>query len=204
VPPGSPEPTTLRQVWAVVGMFIAETQEPEFGWGPGRHEGSVNKKLAETKDPQVRYKRQYRPKNEDVAGMPHRGTVVMAKSLTCNAVAYIRVSTGKQAKSGLGLEAQIEAIGAFAKSEGYRLTGRSRSMKPARERMRLTGARSSRRPLRRLKRPATDHRFQTRPAEPGRAFHLGADGSQGALHRHGVRQRRRSVCVAPVCRLGAE
>jgi DNA invertase Pin-like site-specific DNA recombinase len=34
----------------------------------------------------------------------------MAKGLTGNAVAYIRVSTGKQAKSGLGLEAQIEAI----------------------------------------------------------------------------------------------
>lgn len=32
-------------------------------------------------------------------------------------------STGKQAKSGLGLEAQIEAIRAFAKSEGYKLTG---------------------------------------------------------------------------------
>jgi DNA invertase Pin-like site-specific DNA recombinase len=47
----------------------------------------------------------------------------MAKSLARNAVAYIRVSTGKQAKSGLGLEAQIEAIRAFAKSEGYKLTG---------------------------------------------------------------------------------
>jgi DNA invertase Pin-like site-specific DNA recombinase len=34
----------------------------------------------------------------------------MAKNLTGNAVAYIRVSTGKQAKSGLGLEAQTEAI----------------------------------------------------------------------------------------------
>ena len=42
----------------------------------------------------------------------------MAKGLTGNAVAYIRVSTGKQAKSGLGLEAQIEAIRAFAKRLG--------------------------------------------------------------------------------------
>jgi DNA invertase Pin-like site-specific DNA recombinase len=40
----------------------------------------------------------------------------MAKNLTGNAVAYIRVSTGKQAKSGLGLEAQTEAIRAFARS----------------------------------------------------------------------------------------
>jgi hypothetical protein len=48
-------------LWAAIGMELAE-KEPEFGWGPGRHEGSVNKKLAETKDPQVRYKRQYREK----------------------------------------------------------------------------------------------------------------------------------------------
>ena len=40
-----------------------------------------------------------------------------------NAVAYIRVSTGKQAKSGLGLEAQTEAIRAFAKTEGYKIAG---------------------------------------------------------------------------------
>jgi len=47
----------------------------------------------------------------------------MAKNLTGNAVAYIRVSTGKQAKSGLGLEAQTEAIRAFAKTEGYKIDG---------------------------------------------------------------------------------
>jgi DNA invertase Pin-like site-specific DNA recombinase len=47
----------------------------------------------------------------------------MAKNLSGNAVAYIRVSTGQQAKSGLGLEAQIDAISSFAKAEGYELTG---------------------------------------------------------------------------------
>jgi DNA invertase Pin-like site-specific DNA recombinase len=47
----------------------------------------------------------------------------MAKNLTGNAVAYIRVSTGKQAKSGLGLEAQIENIRSFAKAEGYKIAG---------------------------------------------------------------------------------
>src|SRR5262249_52773050 len=46
-----------------------------------------------------------------------------AKGKTGNAVAYIRVSTSKQAKSGLGLEAQTEAIKIFAKAEGYRLVG---------------------------------------------------------------------------------
>jgi DNA invertase Pin-like site-specific DNA recombinase len=47
----------------------------------------------------------------------------MAEGLTGNAVAYIRVSTGRQAKSGLGLEAQIEAVRAFAKAEGYKIAG---------------------------------------------------------------------------------
>jgi DNA invertase Pin-like site-specific DNA recombinase len=37
------------------------------------------------------------------------------------AVAYVRVSTQGQAKSGLGLEAQRDAIAAFAKTEGYRI-----------------------------------------------------------------------------------
>jgi DNA invertase Pin-like site-specific DNA recombinase len=35
------------------------------------------------------------------------------------AIAYIRVSTGKQGKSGLGLEAQQEALARFAQAEGY-------------------------------------------------------------------------------------
>lgn len=37
------------------------------------------------------------------------------------AVAYVRVSTQGQAKSGLGLEAQQDAIAAFAKTEDYRI-----------------------------------------------------------------------------------
>ena len=46
------------------------------------------------------------------------------KVKTGNAVAYIRVSTTKQAKSRLGLEARADAIAAFAKAEGYRIVGR--------------------------------------------------------------------------------
>ena len=33
-------------------------------------------------------------------------------------ISYIRVSTGKQGKSGLGIEAQREAIARFAAAEG--------------------------------------------------------------------------------------
>jgi len=37
------------------------------------------------------------------------------------AIGYIRVSTAKQGRSGLGLEAQQEALRRFAQSEGYSL-----------------------------------------------------------------------------------
>src|SRR5262249_32706215 len=39
-----------------------------------------------------------------------------------SAVAYFRVSTREQGKSGLGLDAQREAVERFARSEGYTLT----------------------------------------------------------------------------------
>src|SRR5688572_14553419 len=37
------------------------------------------------------------------------------------AIAYVRVSTDKQGRSGLGLQAQQEAISAFLQREGYQL-----------------------------------------------------------------------------------
>jgi DNA invertase Pin-like site-specific DNA recombinase len=37
------------------------------------------------------------------------------------AIAYIRVSTARQGKSGLGLEAQQAALARFAEAEGYNL-----------------------------------------------------------------------------------
>jgi DNA invertase Pin-like site-specific DNA recombinase len=39
------------------------------------------------------------------------------------AIPYFRVSTGKQAKSGLGLEAQQAALSRFAEQEGFELAG---------------------------------------------------------------------------------
>ena len=39
------------------------------------------------------------------------------------AVCYIRVSTQKQARSGLGLEAQQSALAAFAQTEGFAIVG---------------------------------------------------------------------------------
>jgi Resolvase, N terminal domain len=71
----------------------------------------------------------------------------MAKGLTGNAVAYIRVSTGKQAKSGLGLEAQIEATRAFAKAEGYKITVTFEEHERGKGADGFTGAASRRGPL---------------------------------------------------------
>lgn len=45
----------------------------------------------------------------------------MATNITKTAVAYIRVSTAQQGKSGLGLEAQKAAIAKFAEAEGIEL-----------------------------------------------------------------------------------
>jgi DNA invertase Pin-like site-specific DNA recombinase len=38
-----------------------------------------------------------------------------------NAIAYTRVSTAKQGRSRLGLEAQLGALARFAETEGYNL-----------------------------------------------------------------------------------
>ena len=43
----------------------------------------------------------------------------MARTKGTKAVAYVRVSTAGQARSGLGLEAQADAINRFAEAEGY-------------------------------------------------------------------------------------
>jgi len=39
------------------------------------------------------------------------------------AIAYYRVSTARQGKSGLGIEAQKAAIHRFAEAEGFELSG---------------------------------------------------------------------------------
>jgi DNA invertase Pin-like site-specific DNA recombinase len=52
-------------------------------------------------------------------------------------VAYVRVSTGAQGRSGLGLEAQRELIARFAQANGLRSSPNTRRLKAARARMRL-------------------------------------------------------------------
>jgi hypothetical protein len=44
LPIEAPEPPTLQALWADVGMYLAEQNEPEFQWGPGRKLGSKSRK----------------------------------------------------------------------------------------------------------------------------------------------------------------
>ena len=74
--------------------------------------------------------------------------VLEATGQAMQAVAYIRVSTQGQGRSGLGLEAQREAIARFAEAEGYEVAETFKRSRRARARMRSTADRSSRPPSR--------------------------------------------------------
>jgi DNA invertase Pin-like site-specific DNA recombinase len=50
-------------------------------------------------------------------------TILMEMGRMASLISYLRVSTGKQGKSGLGIEAQREAIARFADAEGVLLAG---------------------------------------------------------------------------------
>jgi DNA invertase Pin-like site-specific DNA recombinase len=65
--------------------------------------------------------------------------------MTKPVVAYIRVSTARQGRSGLGLEAQQAAIGRFCETEGFEVVAEHVEVERARERTRSAGGRSWRR-----------------------------------------------------------
>ena len=60
-------------------------------------------------------------------------------------VAYYRVSSQKQGRSGLGLEAQRKAVAAFASAEGFEIIANTPRSKPAKVLMRSNAGPNSRR-----------------------------------------------------------
>jgi hypothetical protein len=59
------------------------------------------------------------------------------------AIAYLRVSTQRQRRSGLGIEAQRSSIARFAKAEDFTIIGEFVEAEPARARTPWTGDRNS-------------------------------------------------------------
>jgi len=55
-------PATLEILWADIGMYLAERDQPEFQWGPGRRPGSENKQLAAQPNKDAQRKRRQRAK----------------------------------------------------------------------------------------------------------------------------------------------
>jgi len=118
-------------------------------------------------------------KNEVHKNGPPEG--VMAGSI----ITYCRVSTARQGRSGLGLEAQREALERFAVSESLEIvrefveveTGKGAD---ALDRRPQTTSRS---PRRGAPSQMPGGRGEARPSQPRRSLHLRAHGRARAIHR---------------------
>jgi len=108
--------------------------------------------------------------------------------MNSNAIAYIRVSTDKQGRSGLGLESQRKAIEDFCVTEVLNLrdtyveveTGKgARCAGPAT----AAGGRIAYR----LDVSCAHHRGPARSFEQGCPFHFQPDVQKGAVRGHGAR-----------------
>jgi hypothetical protein len=56
------EPRTLEILWADIGQYLAERDQPEFLWGPGRRPGSRSRRLSQSVTPAAIRKRRQRAK----------------------------------------------------------------------------------------------------------------------------------------------
>ena len=114
--------------------------------------------------------------------------VVISSYMNSNAIAYIRVSTDKQGRSGLGLESQRKAIEDFCATEGLNLrdtyveveTGKGAD---ALDRRPQSGGRIAYR----LDVSCAHHRGPARSFEQGCPFHFQPDVEKGAVRGHGAR-----------------
>ena len=100
------------------------------------------------------------------------------------AIAYVRVSTAQQGRSGLGIEAQHAALARFAEAEGYDLVETFEEVETGKgERCARSSAAAIGRAQASAPAQGSDHRGQARSAEPRRPLHQRADDPQNALHR---------------------
>src|SRR5258708_5829978 len=117
-----------------------------------------------------------------------------------SAISYLRVSTGRQGKSGLGLEAQRDAIAHFAKSQGFDIiaehveveTGKGADALDRRPKLATALAQAKR-----ARAPVIV--CQTMPPVSRRSLYIRSNGAQGALHRRRTRGRRRSLHASHLC-----
>jgi hypothetical protein len=113
-------------------------------------------------------------------------------------ISYIRVSTGKQGRSGLGIDAQRDAIARFAAAEGREVLAEFVEVETGKGADAL-----DRRPMlaealtkaRKIKAPGRE----ALPTISRRAVHLRPDGQASAVHRDRAWSRRGPVHAAPVC-----
>src|ERR1700758_2570499 len=99
-------------------------------------------------------------------------------------IGYIRVSTDKQGKSGLGLEAQREAVARFAAAEALEVAGEFIEAE-----RRVGQASATRGSAAEGQTDQGPHRcVETRPVEPRCAFHFGPDVQTRSVRRRGARQ----------------
>jgi len=156
-------------------QFGPAIRSPAF-WAQGRYALLRNPSL------------QQHEKCNDIAQMVDSSRAqTVACSCMDRAVAYYRVSTRQQQRSGLGIEAERAAVERFAPSREH----------PDHRRVRRSRSRQSGQMLR--------PDLEAQPAFPRPCLRRRPDGATGPVHRRRTRPRRRCVHAAPLrraCREG--
>ena len=121
-----------------------------------------------------------------------------------NAVAYFRVSTRRQHRSGLGIEAQRAAVTRFGEAEGITIVGEFVEAETGKVGCARSAAAACSIP--RSSRPGQMQRagLQARQALTRRSIRFRADGATRAVHRGRVGPRCRSLHAAPLRGPGRE